>query len=599
MKFNIKFIFLVSFALCLVIPSGFCESDDEVVVENEAPFEEEKVEENKKEKYVKPTVSGEYHFMETFETESVIGTKWLKSNAKKEDVDEVLAKYDGEWAIESSLDAVLDGDLGLVLKSKAKHHAIAAKLDKPFKFSNKKNLVIQYEVKFQNPLECGGAYVKLLADDSSLESFYDKSSFSVMFGPDKCGTDNKYHFIIRFKNPVTGRFEEKHAKKSELLDSYFNDGKTHLYTLVVRPDNTFKMMIDLKSVNSGSLLVDFEPAINPPKEIVDPEDKKPETWDEREKLSDPEAVKPEDWNEEEPKLIADPQVKMPDGWLEDEPETIADPFAIKPEDWDEATDGLWEAPKIDNEKCKDAAGCGKWNPPMINNPLYKGKWKAPLIANPNYQGKWEARRIENPEFFEEKNPFSALTTFSAIGLELWSMTDQIYFDNFLITDDEQVALEFSQNSWEVKRKLELIGARSSDSVVDGLLNATADKPWLWAVYILVVLLPIVIIAVFCCGGKSGESKKSEKETTGQAKKTDAKTPDDPLISEPIEEEEEGEGEGEEEEEEEEEAELIDEEDGENQIDKSDLEPKENEEVAESEQVTKKKSTQKRKTTRKD
>jgi calnexin len=52
-----------------------------------------------------------------------------------------------------------------------------------------------------------------------------------MFGPDKCGTDNKFHFITRFKSPVKGTYEEKHAKKSELLDSYYNDGKTHLYTL--------------------------------------------------------------------------------------------------------------------------------------------------------------------------------------------------------------------------------------------------------------------------------------------------------------------------------------------------------------------------------
>ena len=52
-----------------------------------------------------------------------------------------------------------------------------------------------------------------------------------MFGPDKCGTENKFHFIVRFKNPVTGKYEEKHAKKSELLDSYYSDGKTHLYTL--------------------------------------------------------------------------------------------------------------------------------------------------------------------------------------------------------------------------------------------------------------------------------------------------------------------------------------------------------------------------------
>ena len=65
------------------------------------------------------------------------------------------------------------------------------------------------------------------------ESFYDKTSFSIMFGPDKCGTDNKFHFIIRFKNPRTGVFEEKHAKRVDILDSFFSDGRTHLYTLSI------------------------------------------------------------------------------------------------------------------------------------------------------------------------------------------------------------------------------------------------------------------------------------------------------------------------------------------------------------------------------
>jgi hypothetical protein len=95
---------------------------------------------------------------------------------------------------------------------------------------------------------------------------------------------------------------------------------------------------------------------------------------------------------------------------------------------------------------------------MIDNPKYKGKWKAPMIANPNYQGKWEPKKIANPDYFEEKNPFSKLTTFSSIGLELWSMTDNIYFDNFLITDDETVAANFAKESWEVKHNLELASA---------------------------------------------------------------------------------------------------------------------------------------------
>jgi calnexin len=69
--------------------------------------------------------------------------RWIKSKAKKEDVDESIAKYEGEWSIESSSDAVFEGDRGLVLKSKAKHHAISSRLVKPFHFTNKKPLIVQ------------------------------------------------------------------------------------------------------------------------------------------------------------------------------------------------------------------------------------------------------------------------------------------------------------------------------------------------------------------------------------------------------------------------------------------------------------------------
>lgn len=40
---------------------------------------------------------------------------------------------------------------------------------------------------------------------------------------------------------------------------------------------------------------DLEPSITPPTVIDDPADKKPETWDEREKIDDPNVKKPDDW----------------------------------------------------------------------------------------------------------------------------------------------------------------------------------------------------------------------------------------------------------------------------------------------------------------
>lgn len=59
-----------------------------------------------------------------------------------------INRYEGEWAVEQALKNPLAGDLGLVLKSKAKHSAVSARLKKPFKFEHE-NLIVQYEINFQ------------------------------------------------------------------------------------------------------------------------------------------------------------------------------------------------------------------------------------------------------------------------------------------------------------------------------------------------------------------------------------------------------------------------------------------------------------------
>lgn len=65
---------------------------------------------------------------------------------------------------------------------------------------------------------------------------------------------------------------------------------------VLNPDNSFEVLVDQTVVNSGSLLTDVTPPVNPPAEIEDPDDSKPEDWDERPKIQDPSATKPEDWS---------------------------------------------------------------------------------------------------------------------------------------------------------------------------------------------------------------------------------------------------------------------------------------------------------------
>jgi calnexin len=230
-----------------------------------------------------------FHFAEHFDDLKRFQENWVKSQAKKDDIADEIAKYDGEWAVESPQRNLLANDLGLVLKSKAKHAAIASRLNKPFKFGGKP-LVVQYEVTLQDGQDCGGSYIKLLSaepgnKEMDLTKFHDKTPYSIMFGPDKCGNDIKLHFIFRHVNPLNGAIEEKHSKKpKDRLEEPFKDKQPHLYKLVINPDNTFKVSVDHRVVNEGHLLKDFTPPINPPKEIDDPNDFKPETWDEREKV---------------------------------------------------------------------------------------------------------------------------------------------------------------------------------------------------------------------------------------------------------------------------------------------------------------------------
>ncbi|NXP46856.1 CLGN protein, partial [Heliornis fulica] len=446
--------------------------------------------------YQTPKPTGEVYFTETFDG-ALSG--WVLSKTKKEDMDGNVAKYDGRWEVEELKKNTVSGDRGLVLKSVAKYHAISAMLTKAFVFDNKP-LIVQYEVNFQDGIDCGGAYIKLLSssDDLDLEYFYDKTPYTIMFGPDKCGEDYKLHFIFRHKNPKNGEYDEIHAKRPDVdLKKFYLDKKTHLYTLVLKPDDTFEMLIDQSVVSKGSLLEDMVPPVNPPREVDDPNDKKPDDWDERPKIPDPNAVKPDDWDEDEPSKIEDPDAVKPEGWLDDEPQYVPDPNAKKPKDWDEEMDGEWEAPQIPNPKCGTAPGCGHWVRPMKNNPNYKGKWKAPMIENPNYQGIWSPRKIPNPDYFEDLHPFQ-MTTVSAIGLELWSMTADIYFDNFIICSEKEVADRWAADGWGLKK---LVASANEPGMFSQLVTAAEDHPWLWVLYILTLALPVGLGALFCWPGK--------------------------------------------------------------------------------------------------
>jgi calreticulin len=325
------------------------------------------------------------YFKETFDKDWE--KRWVKSTAKEAEGTQ------GKWEVSAgNFYGDAEEDKGLRTTEDARFYQISAEFPE---FSNKgKDLILQYTVKHEQKIDCGGGYIKILPGSGvDQKTFNGDTNYNIMFGPDICGSSTRKVHVIFTKNG------KNHLIKKEIPCE--TDEFTHVYTLHVKPDNTYAVNIDGKEVAKGSLKEDWD--ILPPREIKDPQ-----------------ASKPADWVDE--KMIPDPTDKKPEGW-DDIPKEIADPAATKPEDWDDELDGEWERPMISNPEYK-----GEWSPKMIENPAYKGEWVHPMIANPEFKD-------DDNLYLYESNKYA--------GIEIWQVKSGTIFDNIIITDDEAEAKKFA------------------------------------------------------------------------------------------------------------------------------------------------------------
>mmetsp|Transcript_23663 Transcript_23663/g.34934 ORF Transcript_23663/g.34934 Transcript_23663/m.34934 type:complete len:399 (-) Transcript_23663:7637-8833(-) len=338
-------------------------------------------------------VAAEVYYKEQF-NDNDWSKRWVESSKWKPKAE--MGKWEhtaGEWYADKD-------DKGIQTSEDARFYGISAKMDKTFT-SGDKELVLQYSVKHEQNLDCGGAYIKLLPGKVDQPKFGGDTPYSIMFGPDICGSSNKRTHVILHSNAKDENILIKKDVNTE------TDDLTHLYTLVIRPDNTFEVLIDNKSVRSGKLDEEFDFLAE--KEIMDPE-----------------ASKPEDWVDEA--KIPDPEDKKPDGY-DDIPEEIPDPDASKPDDWDDEDDGEWEAPMIDNPDYK-----GPWSPKMIDNPDYKGKWVHPMIPNPEYS-------------YDDSMYKVCKDGCTHVGFELWQVKTGTLFDDIIVTDSLEEAQKFAEETF--------------------------------------------------------------------------------------------------------------------------------------------------------
>jgi len=347
-------------------------------------------------------VGATIHFQETFG--DGWESRWTTSTWKESD------GTMGKWGVSAGKwHADAKEDQGIHTTEDSKFFGISAGFPS---FSNKgKDLIIQYQAKYEKDVECGGGYVKVGPKMADAKAFGDPTAYNIMFGPDKCGYNKRTHLIFNYdgKNVL---------KKSDLSYKQEDEGTSHLYTMILKPDNTVRVEIDQEKIYEGSVKEDWE--VLKAKRISDPEDKKPEDWSDDSMIDDPEDKKPDDWVEE--KRIVDSEAK-------------------KPDDWDDEEDGEWE-------------------PPMKDNDAYKGEWFVKRISNPAYKGVWTAREIDNPDYKDDDEIY-AYDDFGFIGFDLWQVKSGSIFDNVIICDDRAEADEFAKK-WKALNEVEKAKKKEED-----------------------------------------------------------------------------------------------------------------------------------------
>jgi calreticulin len=262
------------------------------------------------------------------------------------------------------------------------------------------------------------------------KKFDGDSEYYLMFGPDKCGYNNKVHIIFGYKGK--NLLWKKEPK-------YPDDKLTHVYTLAVHPDNTYELYIDQEKKESGSLEADW--AFLEPKEIDDATDKKPADWVDDAMMADPEDTKPADWDNEAEKIV--------------------DAEAKQPEDWDEEEDGKWEAP-------------------MVPNPKYKGAWSAKRIPNPAYKGAWKPKQVANPAYEADEKLYLTRKPVAVVGIDVWQVKSGSIFDNIVIGDNLDEVNAIVDATWKATKDAEKAALEAKDKAdkpaADDKADAKADEP---------------------------------------------------------------------------------------------------------------------------
>jgi calreticulin len=329
----------------------------------------------------------------------------------------------GKWAVST-------GDcyghqqkwLGLTTTQSHRDYILYTSFIRPMN-TTERDFVLSYTLRMNPFVDCSGQFVKIMDSNSDMNRFNKELPFAIKFGPDICGPSFKRtHVVIMYK----GKEYETNRPIGVIKDPF-----THSYTLIIRKNNSYAVLIDGEIADESTLEERFNFTQNEHKATKD----SVETTRQK-------SIQGVEIGEEDDDDINDAQEHLNN----DEPTQVA---AEKVEEEVSPNDSPEQVNNDEPTQTAEEEGVSlNDSPEQANNdePTQAAEEEEEVISIKD--------SIDNEEDDDDFPPFGHFESLGYLGIDVHQSCCGSLFDNFVVTDSVKEAMDVLRDNFLYFREQE-------------------------------------------------------------------------------------------------------------------------------------------------
>ena len=321
--------------------------------------------------------------------------------------------------------------LGLTTTKSHRDYIIYTNFTKPMNTITN-DLVVQYTVRLNPFVDCAGQFIKLMDSSSDMNAFSQDLPFAIKFGPDICGPSfRRVHVVITYNGT---EYETNHPL------GFVKDSFTHSYTLIIRRNNTFAVLIDGEIADEATLDERFDykqtNSFDGLNLMNDPNFE--EEMHRQRRIENNENVDPDEFDEEEEEIFLQE--------MEQDERRSREHFKQKEQEQKTTSEQEKEQEKTTSEQQKEQekTSSEQQKEQEKTSPEQQKEQKQEKTSPEQQKEKEKEKTNEKTQVKEETKkediiPFGHFPSLGYLGIDVHQSCCGSLFDNFLVTDNENEA----------------------------------------------------------------------------------------------------------------------------------------------------------------